>query len=101
MACGTRQWRNTKFRQLVKKVSYVRIFTPALVERECGRERGGGGGGRGNVRRGKRFLLVCDVTPCCLITWCHFTELTFLRNSNLQDLCHLGFESYVFLTLVD
>lgn len=42
MACGTRQWRNTKFRRLVKKVSYVRIFTPALAERECG---GGGGGG--------------------------------------------------------
>jgi hypothetical protein len=45
MACGTGQWRNTKFRRHVKKASYVRIFTPALAEREWG----GGGGGGGEV----------------------------------------------------
>jgi hypothetical protein len=90
MAFGTRQWRNTKFRRLVKKVSYVRIFTPALVEHECG---SGRGVGRCNVRRVKRFLFVCAVTPCCLITWCHVTQITVLRTSNLQDLCPVGFES--------
>jgi len=36
MTCGARQWRNTRFGRHVKKASSVRIFTPALAEREWG-----------------------------------------------------------------